>query len=625
MSAIAGLIGGSDQISATATVTELLRAMHRRGPGGTTLNSWPGATLGYREFECAERARALGGRPMHAPAGDIGIVLDGTIYNCPELKRELGRHGSRSEDDNATEILLHGFRRWGINNLLRRVNGKFALAIWDTRTETLYLARDRLGVKPLAYSVQGGTLTFASTPRALRMAGVVGEISPAAVSEFLEFGFVTDGYSIYEGAHKVPAATIVEWRAGHLSQHEYWAPPTPAAGAAFPFAEAVERTESLLLQAVERRLDSGTNVGALLSGGIDSGLICWAAAELGRDLTAFTVGVPGDPLDESYRAIWTARALGLKHQVLEMSADDDAGIDDLIAAYPEPFACASALGLLKISRMIKPAAEILLTGDGGDDLFLGYDRHRYLLMAERLARLIPPRLAERWPELGRRLPPRGLIRRATNFMNYATGGLGAFTNAHDGLPFYTQRGILGERLGEAHVTQRDIAWSHEAARRVLSEYLEYDRHTQFVAEYMTKVDGATAYYALEARSPFLDHQLWEFASALPLDLRLHRLRLKAILRELARRKIGTRIARGRKQGFSIPIQRWIGGQLRPAAERIFSEPLLEQDGWIRVGALRRELAQAVDHGWAPLQLWYLFVLESWLRAEREAPTYAPAT
>jgi asparagine synthase (glutamine-hydrolysing) len=374
---------------------------------------------------------------------------------------------------------------------------------------------------------------------------------------------------------------------------------------------------------VQRRLDADVPVGALLSGGLDSGLVCWAVTKLGADLTAFTVGTPGDPEDETTDACATAAELGIRHRLVGLPASERPGVEELASAYAEPFACPSALGMLRVCKDVASSAKVLLTGDGGDDLFLGYPRHRHLWLAETLARMTPASASAWWRSARRSFEPAPPFQRAVHFLDYVAGGLGAFIDAHDGLPTYRREGLLGERLATATVDQRRIPWSGDSGRRVLSEYLEYDRRTQFVAEYLTKVDGAAMHYALEARSPFLDQDLWEFASALPPSIRLGGGRLKAVLRELARRRIGRRIAGGRKRGFSIPVGRWLAGRWLPHVEATLRSSRLVRDGWIRSEGLRAELTASARRGWARHQLWYLYVLESWLRVEQAHQPAAP--
>jgi len=251
-------------------------------------------------------------------------------------------------------------------------------------------------------------------------------------------------------------------------------------------------------------------------------------------------------------------------------------------------------------------------------VFLGYPEHRHLWLAQKLARSLPGVLASGWRSQREKFPQVGSLKRLGSFLNYSTGGLGAVACAHDGLPSYERYGLLGERLNGISVSQRAIEWSHESGRNVLAEFLEYDRRNRFVGEYMTKVDGATMFHSLEARSPFLDQNLWEFASSLSPDLRLHGGRLKALLRGLAQQEIGARVARGRKRGFTIPVQRWLVDRWRNTVTEFLRTSLLDQEGWINSRAVLDRLNIAAQNGWAPNQLWYIFVLEAWLRHERNS-------
>ncbi len=618
MCGIAGLATIDKFGAAETSVREMVRALARRGPNGEGVESWNDAVLGHRRLAIFDLSEA-GRQPMMSPDRAVSVVFNGAIYNFRALRAELEACGYDFSSNTDTEVLIHGYREWGLDKLVSKLRGMFAFGLWDDRAQKLFLVRDRLGVKPLLYALgRDGQIAFASTARALMASGLVHEIDEQAVAEYLEYGFVTDDRVIYRGAAKVPAASIVEWSAGKLQVREYWTPPTASDSSTAPsFAEAVEETERLLLRAVEMRLHADVPVGALLSGGVDSSLICWAIARLGGDVTAYTIGTPNDPWDETSDARLTAQTLGISHRVLELSPSDTPDINELTAAYGEPFACASALGMLRVSRAVAPSATVLLTGDGGDDVFLGYPEHRHFWFAEKLARSLPKAASDGW--LGRResFPRSGVIGRAASFFDYTTGGLGAVAAAHDGLPVYEQHGLLGERLAGISVAGRAIPWSFASGRRLLSEFLAHDRRMRFVGEYMTKVDGATMHYAVEARSPFLDQELWEFAASLPFDLRLRRGRLKAILRELVRRKVGERVAKGRKRGFGVPVQRWITGRWRAAVEESLRDSILDKEGWIKSASVLAQLKRAEQTGWAPKQLWYIFVLESWLRHERQ--------
>ena len=618
MCGIAGMVGAPSSEGA-AVVRRAVDALARRGPDGEGMHCWPIATLGHRRLAIFDLSSA-GAQPMIDRDARVGISFNGAIYNFWSLRAQLEQAGVAFTSRTDTEVLVKGYSVWGIDELVRRCQGMFAFALWDEGRGTLFLVRDRLGVKPLAYVVQNGTLAFASHPRALRAAGLVSELDAQAVGEFLEYGFVTEARSIFAGVRKVAPATILEWRAdgGALTTRTYWTSPEPSSEPTIAFDAAVADTERLLLEATERRLHADVPVGALLSGGVDSALVCWAIRASGGDVEAFTVGVPNSPADESALAARCAEQLGIRHHILPLLEDEPDDLDALVTAYAEPFACASALGMLRVSQAVARAnVKVLLTGDGGDDVFLGYPRHLLLARLQAVAAALPVAAGPAWRMLRGLLPEVGPVRRAKHLIDYATGGLGAFVSAHDGLPEMRQRGLLGARLHNVDVAARQIQWSVERARRALLEYLPYDLRTQFVSEYLTKVDGATMHYALEARSPFFDHELWTYAAQLPIATRLHRGKLKAVLREIARRRIGDFVAEGKKRGFTVPVEEWILGRWRPMVARTFQDSLLHEGGWIQGDAVRAAIAGARDERSARM-LWHLLVLERWLRAEHQA-------
>lgn len=626
MCGISGVVGGSDSAAATR-VARMNADLARRGPDAEGLECWNGGVvaLGHRRLSIFDLSE-LGRQPMISPDGQIGLVFNGAIYNFHEIRRELEQAGYRFKSQSDTEVILHGYAAWGIDALVRRMRGMFAIAIWDQRSQRLFLIRDRLGVKPLVYAVQEGQgIAFASTVRALAGAGYgSGEIDPAAVADFFEFGFITDENAIYRGIRKVPPATILEFteRGALVRQTEYWTETTARPAGSISFEDAVAETERKFLDAVKMRLEADVPVGALLSGGVDSSLVCWAIAKLGGNIKAFTVGTPGDPnSDETADAVDTARRLGIEHSVVPMDSNEEPGIDDLINAYGEPFPCASALGMLRVSKAIKPAATVLLTGDGGDDCFLGYPEFQSFYQVQQLAQRLPV-LHWFWNPRGeRRISGPRVARRLAHFLDYATGGLGASNRIHDGLPHYQRRGLFGERMRTAAVPERSHPMSPEAARRILSEFIVYRRRHRFTGEYMTKVDGGAMYYALEARAPFLDQELWNFAQSLPYEVRLRGGVLKAVLREIAKRRIGDRVAHGRKRGFDIPATRWLAGRWRGHFENLLSDSVAASEGWIDAGAVRRDLDQSREQ--VTNHLWYIFVFETWLRAQLAASHFFP--
>jgi asparagine synthase (glutamine-hydrolysing) len=342
-------------------------------------------------------------------------------------------------------------------------------------------------------------------------------------------------------------------------------------------------------------------------------------SKLGANIRSFTVGTPGDPADESGDARRTANLLGIPHEVIELPPGEQPALDDLVNAYGEPFACPSALAMLRVSGAVKERATVLLTGDGGDDVYLGYTYHRNFLRAQRLANLLPAAAAKIWPALRNAVRGVPALRRPMHLMDFATAGLAAAIRTHDGLPWYEQEGLLGEQLSGRIMPQRAIPDSVQSARRLLADFLEYERRTRFVSEYMTKVDGGTMYYAIEARSPFLDQRLWESAAGLPFNVHLRGWELKAVLRELVSRRVGPEVASRRKQGFTVPVERWLATSWKPQLECLSSGgSLLELEGWIAPGKLSAAVQKAVGQGRAPLQIWSLIVLEQWLQQNGSA-------
>jgi asparagine synthase (glutamine-hydrolysing) len=626
MCGIAGFAARTLPESALDSVRAMTDSMARRGPDAEGIHAWPNAIFGHRRLAIFDLSDA-GRQPMLSSNAQVGVVFNGAIYNFHELRAELEQRGHRFRSQTDTEILVDGYLAWGIDHLVSRLRGMFAFALWDNRSATLFLVRDRLGVKPLLYFDDGNALVFGSTAAALRASGCVDQLDDRAVVEFLEFGFVTDRRAIFRGASKLAAGHLLEWRNGVSRVHAYWSLPRIQEDSKIEkigFEEAVEETQRLLLDSVKVRLFADVPVGALLSAGIDSTLICWAMSKLNADIKSYTVGAPDDPADESVQAAATARRLGIPHQVIELPVDQPPSLDDLTSAYAEPFACSSALGMLSVSKAVKPAVTVLLTGDGGDDVFLGYPYQRHMWMAQRAARALPRPAASLYRALRPLLDHLPFLRRPKHFLDYATGGLGAVTRVHDGLPYYTRSGLLGERLTGISLDQRSIPLSFDSARNLLPEVLAYQQDTVFVGEFMTKVDGATMHYALEARSPLLDQTMWEFAARLPFSVRLHGGGLKAVLREIVRRQVGADVASRPKRGFTVPVERWLATRWRAQLESMLDAPLLQREGWIRPGALAPLIRSSLARRRAPVQLWYLVVFENWLRRKATAVSPRPA-
>ena len=316
----------------------MMEALARRGPDSEGFEAWPGVGFGHRRLSILDLSPA-GHQPMLSADRQTGVVFNGCIYNFLELRAELEQHGHRFRSHCDTEVLVTGYLHWGIDDLVVRLRGMFAFAIWDEGKRTLYLVRDRLGVKPLVYCARGGEIAFASTVGALGAGGFRGPVDPAAVLQFLEYGNVAGDQCIFDQLSKMPPATILEWRDGQVCQRAYWTlPHWSETGPSITFDAAVEEAESLIVESTRLRLISDVPIAALLSGGVDSTLVCWALSRLNANLTAFTVGTPGDPSDEAGHARQTAQKLGIPHEVVELPADRPEMLAEMEDAYSEPFA-----------------------------------------------------------------------------------------------------------------------------------------------------------------------------------------------------------------------------------------------------------------------------------------------
>lgn len=615
MCGIAGFISQNGG-EARPTVERILPALARRGPNAEGLNTWPGAALGHRRLAILDLSEA-GNQPMIDESGAVGLVFNGCIYNFREIRRELESKGHRFRSQCDTEVILRGYLEFGIQALLPRLRGMFAFAIWDSRSEELHLVRDRLGVKPLLYAQDERGLAFASTLPALRQAGFGGDLDPMAMLEFLEFGFVSDGRCIRQGVRKLPPGHVLTWTRRGSREEAYWTLPS---GQFTPmrFEEAVEETERLLLEAVRLRLEADVPIAVLLSGGVDSGLVCWALAKLNTNIQAFTVGVPDKDHDETAAALRTAQRLGIEHRVVGIEDSLDCPFALLTNAYGEPFASTSALGVLQVSQAMKAHVRVVMTGDGGDDLFIGYPNQLYAWKAQRLAETLPDAVRHgvcaTQPLL--RMLPGG--RRAANFLSYVQGGIGAYMKVRDGLPLLQERGVLGPMLDSLTLPERNVLPDPASAGRLVDDLFHHHIDHHFRGEFLPKVDGGTMYWSLEARSPMLDQQLWEFGCRLPYGLRLRNGEKKAILREIARRHLGADVADRRKQGFSVPVENWLLTRWRADLERLRNGSAVSRQGWTTQRGLKDLVDHSIREGAVPEQVWRLAVLEAWLRSQDSA-------
>lgn len=588
---------------------------------------------------------------MTAMNGRLALTYNGEIYNFARIRRELEETGSRFRGHSDTEVLLEATARWGIRDTLRRADGMFALALWDAASGTLHLARDRLGEKPLYYGWLGKTFVFGSELKALKAhPDWKPEVDRQALLGYFGLGYVPAPYSIYEGIHKLPAATTVtlEVASGHLGEPEpYWS----LADAAMPDRrvprepkQAVDALEDVLSDAVSSRMVADVPVGAFLSGGIDSSLVVALMQRCSsRAVRTFTIGFQDPSYDESGYAARVARHLGTEHAELRLTAADAlAVVPELPGIYDEPFADWSQIPTLLVSRFAREHVTVALSGDGGDELFGGYNRYSLGLatwdrissvplpvrraLSQLIAALPTASLDPVLQVIGRALPSRLQVR---------TPG--------------TKLRKLGEILPVANLEELHLRlvslWADPAelvlgatpgpvrlpglsAPEILTEPVERmmfaDTVTYLPDDILVKLDRASMAVSLESRVPLLDHRVVEYAWTLSPDQRLRAGLGKWALRQVLQRYVPAELVERPKMGFGLPLGDWLRGPLREWAATLLDPRRIAAEGYLAPAAVERiwKVHLSGRHNQEHL-LWSVLAFEAWLDSDRELTLQNP--
>jgi asparagine synthase (glutamine-hydrolysing) len=585
----------------------------------------PGAALGHRRLSIIDLAG--GHQPLSNEDGTVWLVFNGEIYNYRELQRALEKQGHRFRTSSDTETIVHLYEQHGPRcvSLLR---GMFAFALWDDRRKQLFLARDRLGKKPLVYRLERDRLLFASELKALlEVPGMPRELSPLALSQYLTCLYVPHPHSILEGFSKLPPAHWALWRKGQFEIHRYWAPafakPQATRAGQLSKVEARARLREALTEAVRLRLRSDVPLGAFLSGGIDSTIVAGLMQELSRQrVKTFSIGFPVAAFDERSYARLAAAHLETEHheQVVEASALKI--LPTLIGQYDEPFGDSSAVPTMRLAEMVRQHVTVALSGDGGDELFAGYDRYRAVHQAHRFDRL--PHFLRRlvsvpaWQKLpssnlqmspGRRLkrllttlsqpPERRYLKWVSNFDDARFPGL--LTDE------------LHERLGSADRARFILDAYHECpSRDLVTRTMCADILTYLPGDILTKVDIASMTYALEVRCPLLDHEVVDLAAAMPIEWKMRGGRGKKILIETFADLLPPQIQRRGKMGFGVPLSNWCRGELAPLLKEVLLDRRSLDRGLFRPQAIDQLVEEDATGRWDhSSRLWSLLVLELW--------------
>jgi asparagine synthase (glutamine-hydrolysing) len=620
--------------------------IRHRGPDAGGVWSDPDAGLWFsqRRLAIVDLSDA-GAQPMATPDGRAIINYNGEIYNAPELRPELEAAGYRFRGHSDTEVLLHGCRHWGVEATVRRLIGMFAFAYWDIDTHILTLVRDRLGKKPLYFTEGPRSFVFASEMRPMMLhPDCPREIDRSSVAEYLRTLYIGAPHSIFEGVQKVRPGEIVTFDTSRrtLARHQYWSVLEAAEHAfADPFRgspeEAVDAAEALIADATRIRLMSDVPLGAFLSGGIDSSTVVAMMQRHGSGRArTFSIGYRQADYDEAAHARAVAAHLGTDHtELIVESADSLAVIPDLPNMFDEPFADTSQIPTYLVSKLARQHVTVALSGDGGDEVFAGYNRHVAAGgVLKRLSRLPRP-VRQGMARMMRSLPPD----RWQRLLSPIPAGIrprAIGEKLHKLAPLL----VLDEQAQYRRLVshwddpetvaigghERPAAYDDPGLRAAFPDLVAYMRYLDLVTylpgDILTKVDRASMAVSLEARAPLLDHRLVEFSFRVPSSLHLRNGEGKWLLRRVLERHVPRSLFERPKTGFGIPVGEWLRGPLRGWAEDLLDADRLRSTGLLEPEPIRA-LWQCHVRGEAnaQYQIWPVLMLVAWREAYRDLPSF----
>jgi asparagine synthase (glutamine-hydrolysing) len=628
-------------------VRQMADAISHRGPDdhGVWVDKEAGVALAHRRLSIVDLT-AAGHQPMLSESGRWTITFNGEIYNHAELRAELERSGAaphwRGHSD--TEVLLAAISAWGIRRALKRSIGMFAFGLWDRSERKLILARDRLGEKPLYYGRAGRAFLFGSELAALKAHPEwQGQIDREALSLLLRLNYVPAPHAIYTGIRKLPPATFLVIKAGELEGHieTYWdANEAALSGVREPFGgtpvEAVDRTEALIRQSLQGQMMADVPLGAFLSGGIDSSTIVALMQSMStRPVHTFSIGFSEKGYDEAPQALAVARHLGTAHTQLYVSMRDAmAVVPKLPTLYSEPFADVSQIPTFLVSQLARRHVTVALSGDGGDELFSGYNRYRLSDRLWRLLSKIPQRFRrasgrlalsatpQQWDRAlsaaSRLLPARGRPQLIGDNVHKAANviGLSSSDEVYRALVSLWQRPddiVLGALEPETPFTAtgRLGAFADPVRRMMYLDLVSY-----LPDDILVKVDRAAMAVGLEARVPLLDHRIVEFTWSLPLTFLRREGQSKWPLRRVLERYVPPSLTDRPKMGFGVPLDTWLRGGLRDWAESLLDARRLAQEGQFNPAPIRAAWeAHLAGHRNMQYPLWSVLMFQAWNEAQ----------
>jgi asparagine synthase (glutamine-hydrolysing) len=619
-----------DPIDARHRLVEVGELIAHRGPddSGVWLDADAGIGLVHRRLSILDLSSA-GHQPMLSPSGRFVIAFNGEIYNHLELRAELekAKQATAWRGHSDTETLLAGIDAWGLADTLTRAVGMFAIALWDKRTRTLTLARDRIGEKPLYYGWQGDTFLFGSELKALRAHPTFrGEIDRDALSLFLRHNYIPTPHTIYQGLHKLPPGTLLTLpSAAHsvvLTPVAYWSlRDAIERGQAQPFQgtdqDAIAALDDLLRDAVRRQQLADVPLGAFLSGGVDSStIVALMQAQASRPVKTFTIGFHEHNYNEAPYAQAVARHLGTDHTELYVTPQQAmAVIPRLPSIYDEPFADSSQIPIFLVSQLTRQQVTVSLSGDAGDELFGGYNRYfrtqtwwKWIhALPASLRRLGAAALMFIGPTTWDRLAP-GL----GNRIQKLAGVLGVKDSADLYRHFITHWPSPEDVVINGREPPTPITQPHITLENIVAQMMTLDTLSYLPDDILVKVDRAAMAVSLETRVPMLDHRVVEFAWQLPLSMKIRDGQGKWILRQVLDRYVPRTLIERPKMGFGVPLDCWLRGPLRDWAEDLLDENRLRQEGFFNPEPIRVKWAEhlAGTRNWQ-YHLWDVLMFQAW--------------
>jgi asparagine synthase (glutamine-hydrolysing) len=601
-------------------------ALVHRGPDSDGVYVDAGVGLAMRRLAIIDLEG--GDQPIASEDGSIVVIQNGEIYNYRELRRQLsGRHRFRSASD--TEVLVHLYEEQG-PAFLERLRGMFAIALWDGRARRLLLARDRFGIKPLLYRVGGGVLSFASELSALRaQPDFVSQIDRDALNAYLTLGWIPGPLTIFDGVRKLPPGHYLLFADGR-TEMVCFARPRPVPKDSMRVEDEgvlAEELRSLLRDSVEAHLVADVPVGVFLSGGVDSSLVAALAAEVSHHpLRTFSIGFEHKSFNELEKARLVAARYGTEHTELVVRPDAGELLTDVVSSFDEPFADSSALPTYLVSELAARDVKVVLSGEGGDELFGGY----YTYVADVIAPIVGPAIAPFAPLIERLPSTSTSLRLEEKLKRFARGGRLPPLERHCSWTESLRAEFRARLLADSDVAGSDPfavhkrRYSSTEGSEPLVRLQDVDLGVSLVDDQLVKVDRASMAHSLEARVPLLDQAVAEFALALPARHRVRLFSKKRLLRRAAATLVPPEVLAARKQGFSIPAAAWLRRDLQPLAREVLSRDVLTRQGFFRPDAairlLEDHVARKADYS---RQIWSLLVFTIWFeQVGRDARTAA---